>query len=115
MTDLIMSLKSEITVVIIEHDIDVAFSIADRVSVLHMVPSSPRAPQSRSKPIPSSADLHPEPALIKIRSMPEPLLKIEHLDAYYGKSHILQESIFTSIRVSSSSSSDATAWVRPRC
>ena len=35
MTDLIMSLKSEITVVIIEHDIDVAFSIADRVSVLH--------------------------------------------------------------------------------
>jgi branched-chain amino acid transport system ATP-binding protein len=35
MTDLIMNLKSEITVVIIEHDIDVAFSIADRVSVLH--------------------------------------------------------------------------------
>ena len=35
MTDLIISLKSEITVVIIEHDIDVAFSIADRVSVLH--------------------------------------------------------------------------------
>ena len=22
--------------------------------------------------------------------MPEPLLKIEHLDAYYGKSHVLQ-------------------------
>jgi len=35
MTDLIMGLKSEITVVIIEHDIDVAFNIADRVSVLH--------------------------------------------------------------------------------
>ncbi|MBI4774194.1 MAG: ABC transporter ATP-binding protein [Deltaproteobacteria bacterium] len=35
MTELIMSLKPEITVVIIEHDIDVAFSIADRVSVLH--------------------------------------------------------------------------------
>ncbi len=35
MTDLIMSLKPEITVVIIEHDIDVAFSIADQVSVLH--------------------------------------------------------------------------------
>jgi len=35
MTELIMSLKSEITVVIIEHDIDVAFSIADQVSVLH--------------------------------------------------------------------------------
>lgn len=27
---------------------------------------------------------------MKIASMPEPLLKIEHLDAYYGKSHILQ-------------------------
>src|SRR5208337_2006908 len=27
---------------------------------------------------------------MKIPSMPEPLLKIEHLDAYYGKSHILQ-------------------------
>jgi branched-chain amino acid transport system ATP-binding protein len=35
MTDLIISLKPEITVVIIEHDIDVAFSIADQVSVLH--------------------------------------------------------------------------------
>ena len=35
MTQLIMSLKSEITVVIIEHDISVAFSIADQVSVLH--------------------------------------------------------------------------------
>jgi len=30
-----LSLKPEITVVIIEHDIDVAFSIADQVSVLH--------------------------------------------------------------------------------
>jgi len=35
MTQLIMGLKSEITVVIIEHDISVAFSIADQVSVLH--------------------------------------------------------------------------------
>jgi branched-chain amino acid transport system ATP-binding protein len=34
-TELIMGLKSEMTVVIIEHDIDVAFSIADNVSVLH--------------------------------------------------------------------------------
>ena len=35
MTELILSLKPEITVVIIEHDIDVAFNIADQVSVLH--------------------------------------------------------------------------------
>ncbi len=35
MTELILSLKPDITVVIIEHDIDVAFSIADQVSVLH--------------------------------------------------------------------------------
>ncbi len=35
MTELIMGLKSQMTVVIIEHDIDVAFSIANRVSVLH--------------------------------------------------------------------------------
>ena len=35
MTELIMGLKPQITVVIIEHDIDVAFSIADQVSVLH--------------------------------------------------------------------------------
>jgi branched-chain amino acid transport system ATP-binding protein len=35
MTELIMGLKGEMTVVIIEHDIDVAFSIAERVSVLH--------------------------------------------------------------------------------
>jgi|Deesub1362A_J573_1020465.scaffolds.fasta_scaffold00394_6 branched-chain amino acid transport system ATP-binding protein len=35
MTQLIMSLKKDMTVVIIEHDIDVAFAIADKVSVLH--------------------------------------------------------------------------------
>ena len=35
MTELIMGLKADITVVIIEHDIQVAFSIADQVSVLH--------------------------------------------------------------------------------
>jgi len=34
MTELIMSLKPDITVIIIEHDIDVAFSIADTDSVL---------------------------------------------------------------------------------
>jgi branched-chain amino acid transport system ATP-binding protein len=34
MTELILSLKPDITVVIIEHDIDVAFNIADQVSVL---------------------------------------------------------------------------------
>lgn len=35
MTRLIKDLKTDITVLIIEHDIDVAFSIADQVSVLH--------------------------------------------------------------------------------
>jgi branched-chain amino acid transport system ATP-binding protein len=35
MTQQIIGLKSKITIVIIEHDIDVAFSIADQVSVLH--------------------------------------------------------------------------------
>lgn len=35
MTDLIMDLRSRITILVIEHDIDIAFSLADRVSVLH--------------------------------------------------------------------------------
>ena len=35
MSRLIKDLKTDITVLIIEHDIDVAFSIADQVSVLH--------------------------------------------------------------------------------
>jgi len=35
MTDLIMGLRSHITVVIIEHDIETAFRIAGQVSVLH--------------------------------------------------------------------------------
>ena len=35
MTDLIMSLRSRITILVIEHDIDIAFSLADKVSVLH--------------------------------------------------------------------------------
>lgn len=35
MTDLIMDLRSQITILVIEHDIDIAFSLADKVSVLH--------------------------------------------------------------------------------
>jgi len=35
MTDLIMGLRSRITILVIEHDIDIAFSLADKVSVLH--------------------------------------------------------------------------------
>lgn len=35
MTDLIMDLRSSITIVTIEHDIDIAFSLADKVSVMH--------------------------------------------------------------------------------
>ncbi|MDX2510470.1 MAG: ABC transporter ATP-binding protein [Desulfobacterales bacterium] len=35
MTYLIMILRSHITILVIEHDIDIAFSLADKVSVLH--------------------------------------------------------------------------------
>lgn len=35
MTDLIMKLRSQITILVIEHDIDIAFSLANTVSVLH--------------------------------------------------------------------------------
>lgn len=35
MTELIMDLRSSITILVIEHDIDIAFSLADKVSVLH--------------------------------------------------------------------------------
>ncbi len=35
MTDLIKELRSRMTILVIEHDIDIAFSLADKVSVLH--------------------------------------------------------------------------------
>lgn len=35
MTDLIMGLRSSLTILVIEHDIDIAFSLAEKVSVLH--------------------------------------------------------------------------------
>ncbi len=35
MKDLIMSIRSQLTILLIEHDIDIAFELADKVSVLH--------------------------------------------------------------------------------
>ena len=53
MTRLIKDLKTDITVLIIEHDIDVAFTIADQVSVLHqgtiIVEGTPNEIRANSK------------------------------------------------------------------
>ena len=35
MTDLLAGLPREITILIIEHDMDVVFTLADRITVLH--------------------------------------------------------------------------------
>ncbi len=94
---LIRRLAGQVTVVLIEHDIDRVLALSDTVSVLH---------QGRliAEGTPEEIQQNPEVQaayLGGLRTAPpavtrpaadarEPLLALERMDTYYGKSHILR-------------------------
>ena len=86
MTDLLRGLPRAVTLLIIEHDMDVVFSLADRITVLHggevLADGTPGRGARR-------------PARVRglsrgERRMTPPILEVDGVHTYYGDSHVLQ-------------------------
>ena len=86
LTDLLLSLEPDITLMIIEHDMDIALTVAERVTMMHdgsiVVEGTPA--EIRANQL--VHDLY----LGRSHGVSEPLLEIHDLNAYYGRSHALQ-------------------------
>ena len=81
---LLKSISRGRTMIIIDHDMDALFELAERVTVLQEGGSWPRARPTRSRPIPRcrkpiSAECCDDMSL----------LEVDGLNSYYGDSHIL--------------------------
>ncbi len=86
---MIRALPRDITVVLIEHDMDVALGLADRVTVMHrgrvMAEGTPEDVQANPKSATCiSAMSEPQP------ETSEPLLSVSEIHTYYGDSYVLQ-------------------------
>jgi branched-chain amino acid transport system ATP-binding protein len=100
MVDLIRSLRGQVTVLLVEHDMDVVFSVADRITVLvdGRVLASGSPEEVRTNPEVHRAYLgetRPRDAVSSLASGThavaggEPLLRVEGLQASYGPSQVL--------------------------
>ena len=108
--NMVRALPRDITLVMIEHDMDVALGLADRVTVMNrgrvMAEGTPAEVQSN----PEVRDVY----FGHVCTMSEPLLTVSEIHTYYGDSYVLQGVSLTLARGRSSPSSAATAWARPR-
>ena len=90
---MVRALPRDITVVLIEHDMDVALGLADRVTVMNrgrvMAEGTPArgAVQSRSPRRVFRPCLVPPPSSA---TMSRPLLTVSDIHTYYGDSYVLQ-------------------------
>ncbi|MBI2468821.1 MAG: ATP-binding cassette domain-containing protein, partial [Candidatus Rokubacteria bacterium] len=100
----IKALARSVTIVLIEHDIDRVLALSDRITVLHsgrVIADGPPAaiqahPEVRAAYLggrePARAEVPAARAPLAAGGAPaEPLLVMERVDTYYGKSHILHE------------------------
>jgi ABC-type branched-subunit amino acid transport system ATPase component len=94
--DLIRRLARGLTIVLIEHDIDQVMALSDRITVLHQgrVIAEGRPDEIQKNPEVQSAYLghlrvEAEGGGSGGRRAGEPLLAVERVDAFYGKSHVL--------------------------
>ena len=86
LTELLLALDPAITLILIEHDMDVALRVAEWVTMMHdgrviVEGHAGRDPCQRARPRPLPGE--PEP-------MTEPLLAVEDVHGYYGTAHVLQ-------------------------
>jgi ABC-type branched-subunit amino acid transport system ATPase component/ABC-type branched-subunit amino acid transport system permease subunit len=94
--DLIRRLARDLTIVLIEHDIDQVLALSDRITVLHLgrVIAEGRPEEIQKNPEVQTAYLghlrvEAEPGGGGARRESLPLLSVERVDAFYGKSHVL--------------------------
>lgn len=95
---LIRALAGEHTVILIDHDIDQILTISDRITVLHQgkVIAEGNPEEIKNNPLVQEAYIggfdrthlvsHPPQ-----RSSDTPLLEVERINTFYGKSHILHD------------------------
>jgi ABC-type branched-subunit amino acid transport system ATPase component len=78
----VRQLAGHVTIVVVEHDMDVVMGISDRITVLKL-----RRDPRRGQPGGDPRQRGRAPGLSEgLR----PVLRVEGVDAYYGLSHVLQ-------------------------
>ena len=97
----IRALQSRVTILLVEHDMEVVFGLAQRIVVLHQgkVLADGTPEQIRADPRVREIYLGEASAAPPLApaSLPggAPLLTVEHLDAGYGLAHVLHDVSFT--------------------
>ena len=95
LTELLQGLDRSITLILIEHDMDVALNVAERVTMMHdgsviVARHARRDPRQRGRARP----LPRPPSLRGGRVSEQPLLAVEGLSAYYGTAQCLHDVSF---------------------
>jgi branched-chain amino acid transport system ATP-binding protein len=97
---LIKRISSDLPVLLVEHDIDRVFALADRVTVMNegkVLVDGPAAQARESQAVrevyigSGTAALAAKPRGDAGRASGAPLLDLEAVDAFYGKSHIVKQ------------------------
>jgi branched-chain amino acid transport system ATP-binding protein len=94
--ELIRRLRRSVTVLLIDHDIDHVLALSDRMTVLHqgrvIAEGGPTDIQQNAEVQTAylgQLKVAPAAARERVRGATVPLLRVERVDAFYGKSHVL--------------------------
>ena len=94
--ELIRTLRRSVTIVLIDHDIDQVLALSDHITVLHqgrVIAEGSPAEIQRNPDVQTAYLGHLSVGTVAaagvVRDARAPLLRVEDVDAYYGKSHVL--------------------------
>src|SRR5207237_2733228 len=98
-----LAMQKSLTILLVEHDMEVVFGLATRVVVLHqgkvLADGAPQAIRDDAR----VREIYLGEASVPSASAPEtavgaPLLEVEHLEAGYGLAHVLHDVSFSVAR-----------------
>jgi ABC-type branched-subunit amino acid transport system ATPase component len=105
MIEILQALRGQVTILLVEHDMDAVFALADRISVL----------VNRLRTTADPAAVRADPAVRAASSGRRVMLKVESLDAgYWGCAGALWRQLPDQRWRGGDAPSGATAWARPR-